>query len=50
MKRSFLMTGLPLSLIFGLTSSGDATGDPVKLWNAVRSAISSLYSAVVSLF
>ena len=54
MKRSFLMTALPLSLMFGVTragASGDRTVDPVKIsWNAVRSAISSLYSAVASLF
>ena len=51
MKRSVLMTGLPLSLAFGVTSSGDATGDPIKLsWNAVRSIISSVYSAIANLF
>jgi hypothetical protein len=51
MKRSSLMTGLPLSLMFGVTSPGYASGDPVKFsWNAIRSAISSFYSAIASLF
>jgi hypothetical protein len=54
MQRSALMTGLPLSLTFGVTSAwagGDGTGDAVKLsWNAVRSIISSLYSAIANLF
>jgi hypothetical protein len=54
MKRTFLTTTLPLSLTFGSISAwawGDRTVDPVRLsWHHVRSAISSLYSAVASLF
>jgi hypothetical protein len=54
MKRTFFKTTLPLSLTFGVTSAwawGDGRVDTVKFsWNAVRSAISSFYSAVASLF
>jgi hypothetical protein len=54
MKPTFLMTTLPLSLTFGSISAwawGDRTVYPVQLsWHDVRSAISSLYSAVASLF
>jgi hypothetical protein len=54
MKRTFLTTTLPLSLAFGVTSAwawGDRTVYPVQLsWHDVRSAISSLYSAIASLF
>ena len=53
MKRTFLTATLPLGLTFGSSSAwawGDRTVYPVRLsWHDVRSAISSLYSAVTRL-